>query len=250
MEQRKGARSLIALTAAAAALVVAGCGGSSPNAGSASTAATSSSATATTSAQSSLHPAGSTAPAVHHLAKSRAHLSLPTGPPAPGITPAQRAKAALVNIALSSPAVQHLTGVTGQLPAKYTCDGQNTPPPLRWQGVPSEAQELQLFVMSLKPVAGKLFFDWAVAGLSPKLTSLEPGHLPAGAVVGSNSDGHTAYSICPSGTEHEQYVFALFALPKRLGPKQGFDPLTLRDQVIHSAHKAGLLILSYQRGAA
>jgi phosphatidylethanolamine-binding protein (PEBP) family uncharacterized protein len=156
----------------------------------------------------------------------------------------------LANIELSSPAALHLRGIAGQLPAKYTCDGQNTPLPLHWQGVPAEAQELQLFVMSLKPVAGKLFFDWAVAGLSPKLTSLEPGRLPAGAVVGSNGYGHTAYSICPTSAAHEQYVFALFAVPKRLAPKRGFDPLALRDQVIHSAHRAGLLVLSYQRHGA
>jgi phosphatidylethanolamine-binding protein (PEBP) family uncharacterized protein len=192
-----------------------------------------------------MHTTGSAAHTAHQGAtKSRAHLSLPTGPPAHQITPAQRARAAVADIALSSPAAQHVSGFAGELPAKYTCGGQNTPPPLRWHGVPAGTRELELFVMSLKPVGGKLFFDWSVAGISPSLTRLEPGHLPAGAVVGRNGLGKTGYSICPTGGERERYVFALFAVPSRLAPQRGFEPAALRQRIVGEAHSAGLLILA------
>jgi phosphatidylethanolamine-binding protein (PEBP) family uncharacterized protein len=133
------------------------------------------------------------------------------------------------------------------LPAQYTCDGKNTSPALRWQGVPRGTAELALFAMNLQPVEGKLFFDWAVAGLSPDLAEIEAGKLPKGAVVGRNSFGKTGYGICPEGSG-ETYMFALFALPKKLSPAQGFEPLALRKAVTDVSGNVGLLALSYVRG--
>jgi phosphatidylethanolamine-binding protein (PEBP) family uncharacterized protein len=133
------------------------------------------------------------------------------------------------------------------LSAQFTCDGKNTSPALRWQGVPDGTAELVLFAMNLRPVEGALFFDWAVAGLSPDLEEIEAGKLPNGAVVGRNSFGKAAYEICPEGGE-ENYVFTLFALPKKLSPAQGFDPLALRKSVAGAAGNVGLLALSYARG--
>ena len=37
---------------------------------------------------------------------------------------------------------------------------------LQWQGIPTDSRELILFAMNAAPVEGRLFFDWAVAGLS------------------------------------------------------------------------------------
>jgi phosphatidylethanolamine-binding protein (PEBP) family uncharacterized protein len=109
----------------------------------------------------------------------------------------------------------------------------------------SGTQELMLFAISTEPVSGKLFFDWAVAGLSPSLKGLEGGSLPAGAVVGRNGDGRDGYALCPANGKRESYVFALFALPQRLAPQAGFDPAALRQQAIKIARHTGLLVGSY-----
>jgi phosphatidylethanolamine-binding protein (PEBP) family uncharacterized protein len=101
--------------------------------------------------------------------------------------------------------------------------------------------------MNLRPVNGTLFFDWAVAGLSPDLGAIEAGKLPKGAIVGRNSFGKKGYGICPESGE-ETYMFTLFALPKKLSPEQGFDPLTLRKEVTDTSGNVGLLALSYLRG--
>jgi phosphatidylethanolamine-binding protein (PEBP) family uncharacterized protein len=101
--------------------------------------------------------------------------------------------------------------------------------------------------MNIQPVGGKLFFDWAVAGLSPEEEEIEAGKLPKGTVVGRNSFGKTGYEICPEGSG-ETYMFALFALPKKLSPSQGFDPLALRQEVTDTSGNVGLLALSYTRG--
>ncbi len=43
-------------------------------------------------------------------------------------------------------------------------------------------------------------------------------------------------------------MFALFAVPKKLSPSQGFDPLTLRKSVLDSSGNVGLLALDYAHG--
>jgi phosphatidylethanolamine-binding protein (PEBP) family uncharacterized protein len=169
------------------------------------------------------------------------------GPEEPGITPEQRREATVASISLQSPSGRPSGGGPPALPAQYTCDGKNTSPALSWQGVPEGTAELVLFVMNTQPVAGKLFFDWAVAGLSPDLEEIEAGKLPKGAVVGRNSFGKTGYEICPEGSS-ESYVFLLFALPKKLSPGQGFEPLALRKSVSEISSNAGLTALSYARG--
>jgi phosphatidylethanolamine-binding protein (PEBP) family uncharacterized protein len=171
----------------------------------------------------------------------------PTGAEEPGITPQQRREATVASMILQSPSSRPSSGGPQTLPAEYTCDGKGTSPALRWQGVPPGTVELVLFVMNVRPVAGELFFDWAVAGLGPELEEIEAGKLPKGAVVGRNSFGKTAYEICPEGSG-ETYMFTLFALPKKLSSSQGFEPLALRKAVTDASGNVGLLALSYARG--
>jgi len=148
---------------------------------------------------------------------------------------------------LRSPVSQPSSGRLETLPSLYSCDGKNTSPALRWQGVPEGTVELVLFAMNVQPVNGKLFFDWAVAGLDPGLEELEAGKLPKGAVVGRNSFGNTDYEICPEGSG-EIYMFALYAVPKKLSPAKGFDPHDLRQVVLDVSGNVGLLPLTYVRG--
>lgn len=148
---------------------------------------------------------------------------------------------------LQSPSSQASSGGPQALSAEFTCDGKGTSPALRWQGVPQGSAELVLFAMNAQPVGGKLFFDWSVAGLSPDLEEIEAGKLPKGAVVGRNGFGKTGYEICPQGAG-ETYIFTLFALPEKLSPSQGFEPMALRKAVADLSGNAGLLALGYTRG--
>ncbi len=148
---------------------------------------------------------------------------------------------------LESPSSRPSSAGPPALPAQHTCDGKGASPALRWQGVPEGTAELALLAMNVQPVGGQLFFDWAVAGLSPELEEIEAGKLPGGAVVGRNSFGKTAYEICPEGGG-ETYMFMLLALPKRIAPGQGFDPLAFRKAALEISGSAGLLALSYARG--
>jgi phosphatidylethanolamine-binding protein (PEBP) family uncharacterized protein len=169
------------------------------------------------------------------------------GAPERAPSKAEIAHSAVDSIALQPPGFTSL-GSEYEIPATYTCDGRETSPELRWSGVPVGSAELILFVLNLEPIEGALFFDWAVAGLEPSLEGLAAGEVPKGAILGKNGFGKEAYSLCPPGGKRETYVFALYALPKALSPKRGFDPAKLREEVLGVAGNVGLLAAAYGRG--
>lgn len=173
---------------------------------------------------------------------------LPAGEREKGITPQQRAKATVLTMRVESPALQPAGGGVATLPAAYTCDGRDTWPELTWQGVPEGTAELALYVMNLRPVAGELFYDWTVAGLDPSLTGISSGRLPEGAVEGRNSSGKVGYTVCPPAGSSETFLFALYALPERLGAQRGFDPNAVRREIARQAGNSGVMAAGYQRG--
>jgi hypothetical protein len=148
---------------------------------------------------------------------------------------------------LSSPVLNPGPESISPLPATYTCDGKDSPPPLRWSGVPAGTAELILFALNLEPVDEALFFDWAVAGIDPSLGGLESGRLPRGAILGRNSVDRETYSICPPKGKAETIIFALYALPEPLHARPGFDPMALRKQVLTASHNSGLMAVGYRR---
>jgi len=163
--------------------------------------------------------------------------------PEPKLSASEQAALPVSDISLSSSAITR----QGQsslytIASEYTCHGADRSLPLHWSGVPANTRELALFAISTRPVGGKLYFDWALAGISPTLTGIQAGQQPPGAVAGQNSSGKTTYSICPPAGQHESYVFLLYALPSTLHPKPGFDPATLRAQAKHIARHTGLLV--------
>ena len=267
MARSASARSILLALAAVAAISLAGCGGggSDDGAGSATgSEAQGAAATTTTSSakgqggdsSASAAPSGSaqsestTSPGDTPSPGKGKHgkpIQLPEGEPEPQATPAQEAKATVADVVLTSPSLGAGESVA-TLPATYTCDGKGTWPALQWQGIPTDTQELILFAMNAAPVEGKLFFDWAVAGLPGDLSGLEEGKLPKGAVQGQNSVGKTGYEICPAQGQTETYVFALYAIPTRLSPAKGFDPHGLREEALAAVGHAGLLAVSAARG--
>ena len=239
--KRTGSVALPVL-AAFATLVLSGCGG---GAGDSSGGTTSQ---ATSAAEAKKSPEANQGEGKEESEeKAGSNVSQPEGEREPGISPQQKRKATKANILLESQAIRHGKALSATfLPAKYTCDGKDTWLPLRWKGVPPEAQELVLMTLSVDPEE-ELLFDWAVAGLDPRLTQIEEGKLPAGAIVGENSFGNEGYHACPPKGNSETFVFLLFAVPKRLAPKPGFDAEALREEVLAEHGNVGILNASYTR---
>jgi phosphatidylethanolamine-binding protein (PEBP) family uncharacterized protein len=128
-------------------------------------------------------------------------------------------------IVVKSPAI---TGE--QLPARYTCDGENVLPPLEWGAVPRDVKELALFVVGFEPAPAtktyNLSVDWAVAGLNPALHKLAAGRLPPGAFVALAGNHQQRYSVCPKKGIQERYQFDLYGLPSSQTIARKFYGLT------------------------
>ncbi len=144
-----------------------------------------------------------------------------------------------VSIVVSTPTV--LQERESYIPKRYTCDGANDSLPVRWSHIPSATAEIAIFVVNLQPVHGKVFFDWALAGLNPTSHGISSGTPPPGAVVGRNSYGNVGYSICPAkGTREESYVVRVVALPHPLAASPGFNVEALYREAERSATAVGL----------
>jgi len=106
----------------------------------------------------------------------------------------------------------------GEIPAKYTCQGDGISPPLAWSGVPAGAMGLALIVDdpdAPDPAAPKMtFVHWVLYDIPPGTTSLPEAvsRLPAGALEGLNDAGETGYTgPCPPIGRH-RYFHKLYAL--------------------------------------
>ena len=115
------------------------------------------------------------------------------------------------------------------IPAKYTCQGSDSSPPLQWSEVPAGTKSLALIVDdpdAPDPAAPKrVWVHWVVYDLPTATLSLAEATkaLPAGARDGKNDWGKTGYGgPCPPIGRH-RYFHRLYALDTVLGDR---GPLT------------------------
>jgi Raf kinase inhibitor-like YbhB/YbcL family protein len=136
-----------------------------------------------------------------------------------------------------------------EIPAQYTCDGENVSPPLAFSGMSKETQSFVL-VMDDPDAVGGTWDHWVVWNISPLVTEIAEGSVPSGAVEGTTSFGAQQYGgpCPPKGTGTHRYTFTLYALdgPLELPPsttKAGVLE-AVKERVLNQAVLVGL----YQRG--
>ena len=119
-------------------------------------------------------------------------------------------------LSITSTAFQH----NGEIPSKFTCQGQDLSPPLQWQGVPPGTRSLALIVDdpdAPDPRAPKMtWVHWVLYNLPPETAGLPEGvpsaELPPGAKEGLNDWKRTGYGgPCPPIGRH-RYFHKLYAL--------------------------------------
>ena len=108
----------------------------------------------------------------------------------------------------------------GDIPSKFSRDGQNINPALRIEGTPSNAQSL-LLIMDDPDAPVGLFTHWLVWNIDPKTSEIAEKSVPRGAVQGTNDYPTLGYGgpQPPSGTH--RYYFRIFALDQTLDLKPG-----------------------------
>ncbi len=130
------------------------------------------------------------------------------------------AGASLAALAITSPDFATNTSI----PAKYTCQGDDTSPALDWSAPPGGTKSLALIVDD-PDAPGGVWVHWVVYNLPANSRGLPEGasqgkstasSLPAGAVQGKNSFKRVNYGgPCPPSGEHH-YRFHLYALDTTL----------------------------------
>ena len=121
-----------------------------------------------------------------------------------------------MSLNLTSPAFAH----QGEIPARFTCEGEDVSPALAWTGVPAGAESLALVMDdpdAPDPRAPKTtWVHWVLYDLPVSAGGLPeqvaPRDLPAGTREGLNDWKRTGYGgPCPPIGRH-RYFFKLYAL--------------------------------------
>ena len=127
------------------------------------------------------------------------------------------------------------------IPSKFTCDGENTSPPLQIADIPSEAKSLAL-VVDDPDVPSGLFTHWAVWNIPPQTSAVGEGNVPKG-VQGTNDFAKSGYGgPCPPSGTH-RYYFKIFALDRELdlpfGAKRGQLDAAMKGHVVAQGELMG-----------
>jgi Raf kinase inhibitor-like YbhB/YbcL family protein len=155
-------------------------------------------------------------------------------------------------LSISSPAFSH----NGEIPARFTCDGEDIPPRLSWSGLPRNTRSLALIVDdpdAPDPAAPKMtWVHWVLYNLPPDSDGLPEGisdsNLPAGARQGLNDWKRTRFGgPCPPIGRH-RYFFKLYALdqvlPDLRQPSKSQLERAMQGHILDQTE----LIGTYQRG--
>jgi Raf kinase inhibitor-like YbhB/YbcL family protein len=131
----------------------------------------------------------------------------------------------------------------GELPAKYTCDGQGINPPLKIADVPSNTQSLVLIFDDPDAVSGT-FIHWTIWNISAETMDIPEHDVPNNSVQGLTSAGSNSYvPPCPPSGTH-RYTFKIFALDTKLNLIPNSDANTLesamQEHILDSAEIIGL----------
>jgi hypothetical protein len=133
---------------------------------------------------------------------------------------ASRRPAARAVIQLTSPAFAD----GGDIPRKYTCQGNKLSPPLQWSGVPTGTKDLAVRVIDTD-VKPRGFVHWFVFHIDPGVTSIAEGSIPPGATLGPASSGKAEYvPPCPPEGPAHHYGFRVLAFSQTLNPGGGVPP--------------------------
>ena len=137
------------------------------------------------------------------------------------------------------------------IPVKYTCEGKDLSPPLKWEGVPENTQSLVLIVDdpdAPDPKAPKMrWVHWVLYNIPPDAAGLPEGvtsgSLPSGTEEGLNDWKRAGYGgPCPPVGRH-RYFHTLYALDTVLKgmrqPTRSQVETAMKDHIIAKTELVG-----------
>ena len=138
-----------------------------------------------------------------------------------------------------------------KIPEKYTCDGMNISPPLRWDTLPEHT--ISFAILCEDPDARETFTHWIIFNIPTNVMELptdveKKEKLENGAIQGINSNGYAGYTgPCPPEGPAHRYFFRIYALDKTLN----LNPPVKRNDFIKALNEnildEGQLMAKYSR---
>lgn len=133
-----------------------------------------------------------------------------------------------------------------QIPSKYTCDGENTNPPLEFSDVPEKAKSLVL-IMDDPDAPRGTFVHWVVFNIDPQTKDVAEGKVPDNGAEGVTSFGKQGYGgPCPPSGTH-RYFFKLYALDEKLNLNRSAGKKEVESAMVGHILAQAELIGLYQR---
>ena len=139
----------------------------------------------------------------------------------------------------------------GEIPARYTCEGENISPPLEWSGIPAGTESLVLIVEdpdAPDPAAPRMtWVHWIVYNIPPATAGLAEAvgsdALPNGAGQAFSDWMCPGYGgPCPPVGRH-RYIFRLYALDRILPdmhrPKRAVIDRAMHGHILDTAQLTG-----------
>jgi Raf kinase inhibitor-like YbhB/YbcL family protein len=142
------------------------------------------------------------------------------------------------------------------IPTKYTCDGDELSPDLRWSDIPPNTRSLALICEDPDAPSGT-FTHWILFDLPPTVTELPEGvstaeRLTNGAVQGQNDFKRIGYGgPCPPPNDSEhRYYFRIYALDTELQLQAGARREDIVPAMVGHVLATGHLMGTYKRKQA
>jgi hypothetical protein len=139
----------------------------------------------------------------------------------------------------------------GMIPVKYTCDGEDVSPPLKWGDLPTGTKSIALIADDPDAPVGT-WVHWVLYNLPSDLRAL-PENLPPkktledGAVHGTSDFKRPGYGgPCPPGGTH-RYFFKIYALDKKMDLAPGATKAQLVNAMEGHILDSGQLMGKYKR---
>jgi Raf kinase inhibitor-like YbhB/YbcL family protein len=135
----------------------------------------------------------------------------------------------------------------GAIPVRFTCDGDQTSPPLSWSDGADATPAAWALVVDDPDAPGGTFVHWVVFDIPAGTRSVAPGAVPAGGRQAVGSAGSAGYAgpCPPSGTHH--YRFTVYALSAPTGLDDGVGADDALAGIRAGADAQGTLVGTYAR---
>ncbi len=157
-----------------------------------------------------------------------------------------------MNLTIQSPAFAD----NAVIPKRFTGDGEDVSPQLRWSDLPDGVKELALIVDDPDAPTPEPWVHWVIykipataTGLPENIAKTAALTAPEGALQGKNSWGNIGYGgpAPPRGHGVHHYHFKLYALDTALSVQSGLTKTQLLAAMTGHILAEGELVGTYQR---